>query len=93
MKIIHINQQQQEITNKKYLLIIPTKDLLRRPDILKYRENLKLYSALIVSFPFDSINTKLNSALLLQYTNKIHTVFTETFDSYYEAYHLLLASL
>lgn len=90
MKIVQIQTQVEE---ERYLLIIPTKDLLRRPDILKYRDNLKVYSALIVSFPFDSINTKLNSALLLQYTNKIHTVFTETFDSYYEAYHLLLPYL
>ena len=79
--------------DKKYLIIIATKDLLRRPDILQYRNNLQLYSALIVSFPFENVNTKLESSLLLQYSNKIHYLFTETFDSYYEAYHFLLPVL
>ena len=80
----------------KYLhaLVVETKDLLKRPDKFQWREHLRKYCMVIVSFDYLEKNIKiLDPALVLHYSTDIIYIHPDTYESIYETYHYTLPKI
>jgi hypothetical protein len=65
--------------------IIETSELLRRVDIINWRENLKQYSIVTLGFSNKHQNISLPPSLLIMYSDSIF-IFPETFSTPEECY-------